>query len=715
MRKSTLFTITVATLLTALLHHVSSLQASSPSLAPDLFQSPLAQPNPFRSPLPTPGAKTEPTRLSVPDTISTLFVSPLSEPAPDAPQTSLTLQKGAPPIYYDPVGASGQQLHGASKTLSLPAGMSAGPSSSGSGSTGGSASDPNLVDKWTLHVKEDFEGGYDYPRFPCRLYYDGNDPERYWSYDDYNPFNDSYGGWSAAGGMAALDPAVSDYPASIDTWLVCGPFDLSQADHFLVRFACWLEIYDPGDRLFFGLSNEGMGPYQGWEWMGESVRDWTIMNVHARDWAGDSEVWVAWAFQTDDDGDTAQGAWIDDLEVWSYDTPQQTCGGLDPGDKGAVLNAYEQIGNEYYPIIRAGDTMALDGLVAADARWVRMVFEEKTGVVDLRAYDRMVDTLCANGISVLGVLNHQTLYRKDIDDPNTAADYRQEFAGAASSIAKHYQVRITYWEVWNEENYDPDPSEETAPPWVNPVRYAPFLQETYQAIKNANANAQVLFGGLGSAWNDSRDYLVDVYGEWNSAGHFDYFAVHPYFDDTHGLDPAVYMHSDPGYDTILDKFMETMHGRGDGSKKTWITEVGWNSAQGHPDVGCKWNVVITAQEQATFLKIGFDILFNEVDLWATPWIRAVNKAIWYQYMDIGQRYDDVCWAGMAGGMGWKGYVPAAMSRVVGAGQATSNPDVPWWFGLYHGDKKTPKPSQCAFMAYPGECRQVFLPVVLKNH
>jgi CheY-like chemotaxis protein len=127
------------------------------------------------------------------------------------------------------------------------------------------------------------------------------------------------------------------------------------------------------------------------------------------------------------------------------------------------------------------------------------------------------------------------------------------------------------------------------------------------------------------------------------------------------------------------------------------------------------NVDVTAEEQKTYLKSGFDILFTEVDLWSSPGVRAVDKAIWYQYMDTGQRYDDVCREGMAGGMGWKGYVPTGGSEVVGAGQTTGSPDVPWWFGLYHGDKETPKPARCAFAAYPGECQYVFLPLVLKNH
>jgi len=523
-------------------------------------------------------------------------------------------------------------------------------------------------------------------------------------------------GWPAAGGEDAVDPSVSDYLANMNTWIVCGPFVLSQKENFMVQFASWLEVNDSeGDGFDFGVANHREGPYQWWGMPTSGEWDWTIFDVWLTDWAGDDLVFVAWQFWSDGDGNRAEGAWLDELRIWRYDMPAATCGDVDPGNKGVALDAYDPTTGGAEPMIRSGETIAVGDLVAADARWVRMVFEQKNGAVDLLAYDRMVDTLCANEISVLGILNHQTLFRQDVNEPATAEDYRQEFAGAASFIAEHFQGRISYWEVWNEENYDPVDNGQPDMPRVDPLYYAPLLETAYGAIRNANPAAQVLFGGLGSAWDNSLDYLEAVYNEWNSSGPFDHFAIHPYFDDTHGLDPAIYMHADPGYDTILDKFMETMHGRGDGSKKTWVTEVGWTSSDGDPNAACLAPVDVTAEQQKAYLKTGFDILFNEVDLWGSPWVRAVDKAFWYQYMDVGLSYEEACPGGAAGGMSWKGYVPAGGLPAGVTGQSSGLPDVPWWFGLYQGLKRTPKPVQCAFMAYPRECQQVFLPLTLKNH
>ena len=197
---------------------------------------------------------------------------------------------------------------------------------------------------------------------------------------------------------------------------------------------------------------------------------------------------------------------MDTLEVWRYNTPAQTWGSLDPGDKGIVLHPYEWINDIEYPIIRAGDTLAADKLANAGVHWVRIVFQERSGLVRQQDYDRMVDTLCANGMSVLGVINHETLVRQDYNDETVAEAYREEFTSAAEFTAKRFAGRITYWEVWNEPNL-------AEGPYVDPVRYAPLLNDTSQAIKSANSQAQIVFGGLASAWEDSSLYFQQVYQE----------------------------------------------------------------------------------------------------------------------------------------------------------------------------------------------------------
>jgi len=117
---------------------------------------------------------------------------------------------------------------------------------------------------------------------------------------------------------------------------------------------------------------------------------------------------------------------------------------------------------------------------------------------------------------------------------------------------------------------------------------------------------------------------------------------------------------------------------GDGDKQIWITEVGLNSAQAsdnHPV--CLNAILVEETQQAAYLKAIFDILFHEVTLWGQPDRPAIAKVIWYQYMDVG--IADPC------------HIP----------DSSGHSD--WWFGLYRGDKVTPKPIWCAYQAYPDVC------------
>jgi len=302
-----------------------------------------------------------------------------------------------------------------------------------------------LVDNWEPLFEEDFEATF--PQGPCAVYDVSNDGfERTWGKDNFRFSTGSWAGWPASAGADSVDPAVSNYPADLDSWLICGPFNLSYAQDFLVNFNRWMEINDADDHFFVGASTDG-STFRGLNWSG--VSNWSTYHIWFQGVAGDDSVWVGWQFYSDGDGDQAAGVWLDALEVWRYNTPTQTCGSLDPGAKGIVLNPYEWLDNEELPIIRADDTVAADKLALAGVHWVRMVFRQRDSIVRHQEYDRIVETLCARGISVLGVVNHETLVRQDFNDPASAVDYRHEFTGTVGFIADRYAGRVTYWEVWN--------------------------------------------------------------------------------------------------------------------------------------------------------------------------------------------------------------------------------------------------------------------------
>ena len=463
----------------------------------------------------------------------------------------------------------------------------------------------------------------------------------------------------------------------LQSWFVCGPFDLRRADKFMVDYRYQLSRSDSHAELFFGVALDGKH-FQGVTALG-SGEQWLEQQVIVQGVAGQANVWLAWTFAINPASAFDEGVWLDGVQIWRYQLPDMICGNLDPGNKGIVLAPYDPTAVSIRPMVRAEDVTVVERLRAAGVNWVRLGFKEMGGTINLRDYDRMIDTLCAQGISVLGLLNQEMLARQDFGSPDAAiaSAYQAEFVDNARFLAGYFTNRVSHWEVWNEANL-------VEGAFLSPARYAPLLNASYQAIKRANPHAQIILGGLASAWQDSNEYLRALYAELDQtlggARPFDYLAIHPYPRKQEGPDPRIYMYADRslGYVTIVDKFLQTMAEHGDGDKQIWITEVGLNSAQAsdnHPV--CLNAILVEETQQAAYLKAIFDILFHEVTLWGQPDRPAIAKVIWYQYMDVG--IADPC------------HIP----------DSSGHSD--WWFGLYRGDKVTPKPIWCAYQAYPDVC------------
>ena len=541
----------------------------------------------------------------------------------------------------------------------------------------------NFVDQWESLFEEDFTGQF--PQAGCVTTAPDRDGlQQYWGAENVRGAEPQIAGWPAKGGADGVSAAAGVYPPNLHSWLVCGPFDLTHANKFMVQYSYRLDISDTSsDHLFFGLSLDGKH-FQGTAATGVTGQ-WLTQHLYVQGVTGKAAVWVAWAFESDNDGLFGEGAWINNLQVWRYQTPAALCGNLDAGNKGLVLTPYDPTAAVPAPMIRAGDTVVVENLKEAGVNWVRLGFQANGGSVDLQAYDRMIDTLCAHDISVLGLFNHESLPREDYNSKDEATDaaYRREFADNASFIAAYFAKRITYWEVWNEPNL-------AEGAFMPPARYAPLLNDTYQAIKRANPTTRVIFGGLASAWKDSYDYLSAVYQELDEklggARPFDYLAVHPYPRKKEGPNPAVYLYADRpfGYATIVDKFLQLMTDHGDSDKTIWVTEVGWNSSQrSNNRPSCLAAILVPETQQANYLKPLLDILFTEVSLWNQPDTHAVDKVFWYQYMDVG------------------------VANPCHYRKSPGNQD--WWFGLYRGDKVTAKPIWCAYQAYPDVCKEAVKP------
>lgn len=159
-------------------------------------------------------------------------------------------------------------------------------------------------------MTQTFEGAF--PPATGWSIYDGNPNdgmEYYWDDDDYKPYGGSWAAWPANGGANGLDPAQSMYPSNMDTWMIYGPFDLSNAKSANVAFMLWRHIEVSYDHLFFGISGDNV-TYNGWSWDGSA--DWESKTYSLNSYIGDNSVWIGWHF-TSDGTVQYEGPWIDDI------------------------------------------------------------------------------------------------------------------------------------------------------------------------------------------------------------------------------------------------------------------------------------------------------------------------------------------------------------------------------------------------------------------
>lgn len=172
---------------------------------------------------------------------------------------------------------------------------------------------PRSPTDWELLDYETFEGTF--PEDAWQTYggtTDGYDV--YWDDDSYNPHAGSWAAWAANGGADGLDPAVYCYPNGLDTWMIYGPFDLSNADDAETAFDLWRDVEVSYDYVFFGVSND-FSTFYGYYWDGTA--DWETEAVDYANFVGSPNVWVGWKFHSDESV-TYAGPWIDEVAVWKH-------------------------------------------------------------------------------------------------------------------------------------------------------------------------------------------------------------------------------------------------------------------------------------------------------------------------------------------------------------------------------------------------------------
>jgi len=208
--------------------------------------------------------------------------------------------------------------------------------------------------------------------------------------------------------------------------------------------------------------------------------------------------------------------------------------------------------------------------------WLRITFG--TGVLyptpgvfrfQASGYDRLVDSARAHGLNILGMILGSS-WMTSAPSPDSLppgldpGDYPPRdlnaWAAYVDTLVQHYRDKIQYWEVWNEPDLPGF--------WFGTAsQYAQLLAVTYNAIKQANPNAQVLLGGmaLGGRRVDS-DFLKKILTDslYPAAQYFDIMNIHSYKPKAQAK-------------ITVDSVRALLVRYGAGSKPLWITETGYSS------------------------------------------------------------------------------------------------------------------------------------------
>jgi polysaccharide biosynthesis protein PslG len=254
---------------------------------------------------------------------------------------------------------------------------------------------------------------------------------------------------------------------------------------------------------------------------------------------------------------------------------------------------------------------------------------DPNGVDAWAKYDNIVDLAERYDVQIIARISSPPAWSRALSEDQTGTfappDDYTDFANFAAALAKRYEGRVTYFQIWNEPNIPPE--------WgnypVNPEEYTKLLCETYQAVKAANPDAVVLSGALAptaeiqdAALNDYL-FLQRMYDA--GAGQcFDTLSAQGYGlwsgPTDHRMRPFIINY---GRNQFLRDIMVR---NGDAEKAIWISEMNWNAAP--EDVEPRYGRV-TLDQQALYAPLAYERAEED---W--PWIGVI--AFWYF-----KRADDV--------------------------------------------------------------------------
>jgi hypothetical protein len=147
--------------------------------------------------------------------------------------------------------------------------------------------------------------------------------EYYWGKRICRTFNGSYSGWAVGAGIDGQNlPCGANYPNYADSWMIYGPFSLTDATEAEMRFKAWVNtqsLSEMNDYLCWMASLDGAifhgdctwGNSSGWF---EQVLDFGNVSDYG-DMTGQPQVWAGFYFHSDAADVSTEGAYVDDILI----------------------------------------------------------------------------------------------------------------------------------------------------------------------------------------------------------------------------------------------------------------------------------------------------------------------------------------------------------------------------------------------------------------
>lgn len=168
---------------------------------------------------------------------------------------------------------------------------------------------------WQMLEYQTFEGAF--PSTGWSAFHSTGAATVCWDDESYKPYSGYWSAWAAGGCTGGLDPATSYYANNMYSWMVYGPINLANKQAADFNFMYWNDS-EPGWDYFWWCAS-GDGVTFNCQRHSGSTGGWAQGYYNLSAYLGDPSVYIAFIFSSDSTN-TYQGAFVDDVVVWGYDS-----------------------------------------------------------------------------------------------------------------------------------------------------------------------------------------------------------------------------------------------------------------------------------------------------------------------------------------------------------------------------------------------------------